>query len=112
MKDMDIECMINFNKDYENPYITKGWNDVKEFFNINNDVEVKFTYYPANRFGVESFTKLDNQTQVPSFHSRSLNPTETCYFDINITAENIKLPNLVEFLLENFMQNSINFFLF
>jgi hypothetical protein len=98
MKNKDIKCMINFNYDYENPYISKGWKDVKLIFNVGDDVEVKFEYYPPNRFELQSHRKLDNQIQIPSFHSRSLNPSETCYFDINITEDNIKLPNLVIFL--------------
>jgi hypothetical protein len=102
MKNKDIACIIDFNNDYENPYITKGWNDVKLFFNIGNDVEVKFSYYPPNRLGLESFTTLANQTQIPSFHSRSLKLSETCYFDIKITKDNIKLPNLVVFLCNNY----------
>jgi hypothetical protein len=97
MNDDKTPCVIHFNKDYENPTIIKGWNELKKIYDLHDDVEVRLEYYPPKVFRIQSFKELSSQLEIPPFHSRSLNPTQTCHFDIVLNAENIKLPTLVKF---------------
>jgi hypothetical protein len=68
-----------------------------KIYTLHDDVDVKFAYYPPKVLIIQSFKKLNNQIEIPSFHSRSLNVEKTCYFDIVLNANNIKLPTLVNF---------------
>jgi hypothetical protein len=108
MNDDKIPCVLTFNMDYENPTITKGWNELKKIYMLHDDVEVKFAYYPPKVFIIQSFKKLNTQIEIPSFHSRSLDVEKTRYFDIVLTGENIKLPTLVNFFYFDFFFHKLS----
>jgi hypothetical protein len=52
-------------------------------------------YRGNNLYEIDEIFDLDDNRSIPSFHSRSLHPTETTFFDVEITAGNIDAPKLV-----------------
>ncbi|KAK2380525.1 hypothetical protein QL285_068216 [Trifolium repens] len=102
-----VPTILNYNKDSENPLITKGWKDLKTLNEFPDNVKVQLSYYPPNIFELKSFKHLNPPNDVPAFHSRSVHPTLTTHFDIILDADNtssnhIILPsNFATFLSNN-----------
>jgi hypothetical protein len=86
-----------FNNDYIVPLITMGWTAFKERNNLPDDVECVVGYYTPHLFKLISFRQINPAQELKPFHSRCINPTESVFFDIPITAENIAAKNLVRF---------------
>ncbi|KAK2361962.1 hypothetical protein QL285_087064 [Trifolium repens] len=98
-----------FNNDYIVPLITMGWTAFKERNNLPDDVECVVGYYTPHLFKLISFRQINPAQELKPFHSRCINPTESVFFDIPITAENIAAKNLIiplnfaTFLKENLL---------
>jgi hypothetical protein len=87
---------LRFNDDYENPLIcVQGWNKFKEWHDLPNNVEIELIYYGNKKFGIFSINDLGPQVHIPSFHSRSVHPTKTAYFDMQLYPSNISAAKLV-----------------
>jgi hypothetical protein len=90
---------LKFNCDYENPLILiQGWNKFKEFNDLPKNVQIVMIYWGNNFYQVDEILDLDANHSIPSFHSRSLHPNQTTFFDVDITAGNIHAPKLVRIL--------------
>lgn len=96
--DGDYLC-LKFNKDIMQPLIFKGWEQLKELYNLPHNVEVVFSYYGKNIFEIKSFKELHPAATIPSFHSRSAHPTETIYFDLTLTDRKIRKQQLVKYFI-------------
>jgi hypothetical protein len=87
---------LKFNRDYENPLIlVQGWNKFRDFNDLPKNVQILMIYRGNNLYEIDEIFDLDDNRSIPSFHSRSLHPTETTFFDVEITAGNIDAPKLV-----------------
>lgn len=88
---------INCNKNYVFPLIIGGWEQLKEFHHLPDNVEVMFSYYGANLYAISMFRELTCPKTIPKFHSRSLDPAETFYFDVHIHPSDFKATLTVKF---------------
>jgi hypothetical protein len=84
-----------FNNDYIDPLITMGWTSFKNRNNLPDDVECVVGYYTPHLYKLMSFRKINPAQELNHFHSRCITPTESIFFDIPITVENIAATNLV-----------------
>ncbi|KAK2428165.1 hypothetical protein QL285_026701 [Trifolium repens] len=86
---------LKFNKDYDNPLILiQGWNKIKEFHALPDNVEIELDYLGDNIFDIFQINEINETARVPSFHSRSLIPTLTANFEIELTPLNIDVQKL------------------
>jgi hypothetical protein len=95
---------LKFNNSIIFPTITKGW---KEFIQRNHlpaNAQIIFSYYGKNIFAVSTYKILQDPTTYPKYHSRSMDPAETFYFDVDILHSNLHQPTMVIITLP------INFF--
>ncbi|GAU45082.1 hypothetical protein TSUD_85680 [Trifolium subterraneum] len=84
---------LKFNNDYENPLIlVQGWNKLKDFYNLPNNVQVNLIFHGSNEFEVQSVKEVLSPNEIPPFHSRSLLPQRTAVFDFELTRINIQVP--------------------
>jgi hypothetical protein len=87
---------LKFNKNYENPLLlNEGWESFKKFHNLSDDVEVVLQYLGHDLFGVKSFKKLCGAASIPPFHSRSLVPKKTDFFEFKLTNMQVDNPKIV-----------------
>jgi hypothetical protein len=91
-----------FNKDYEFPLITRGWNDFKTVNNLPDNVEVKLNYHSPRLSSIHSYKPISSAAEIPPFFSRSTKPLETEYFDIVLSDDNIVSNQVVKFLISFF----------
>jgi hypothetical protein len=75
--------------------LIQGWNKFKDFNDLPNNVQILMIYWGNNHYQIDEIFDLDGNRSIPSFHSRSLHPKETTFFDVEITAGNIHAPKLV-----------------
>ncbi|KAK2383173.1 hypothetical protein QL285_070656 [Trifolium repens] len=98
-----------FNNDYIDPLIKMGWTAFKDRNNLPDDVECVVGYYTPHLFKLISFRQINPAQELNHFHSRCINPTESIFFDIPITVDNIAAKNLIlplnfaTFLKENLL---------
>jgi hypothetical protein len=90
---------LKFNMSLNNPNLSDGWNDIKQFNDFPDDVEVVFGYYGSNVFGVIMCREVNRYIDLPCFHSRSLYPMHTMFFDITLWDKDLTSPILVSFEL-------------
>ncbi|KAK2356831.1 hypothetical protein QL285_094154 [Trifolium repens] len=94
---------LKFNNNYDNPLIAQGWNEFKDFHEMPESVEIELIYHGNNVFEVLQFKQLitDNEiqpfqfetcTEIPAFHSRSIEPEKTVFFEIELNDLQIGLP--------------------
>jgi hypothetical protein len=80
-------------------------------------VEIELIYHGNNVFEVLQFKQLitDNEiqpfqfetcTEIPAFHSRSIEPEKTVFFEIELNDLQIGLPEFVGFVLYFFDKNN------
>jgi hypothetical protein len=94
---------LRFNDDYDNPLIcVQGWNKFKEWHDLPNNVEIELIYNGNRKSGIYSINDLDSRIHVPSFHSRSLHPTKTAYFDMQLAHSTLSVPKLVSCFTINY----------
>jgi hypothetical protein len=86
----------NNNNCFEHPLIIGGWNRLQNIYNFRNNSEVLFGYYGYNCFGIISWRDIDFSCNILAYHSRSIYPKETWWFDIALTEETAKKRKLVE----------------
>jgi len=67
-----------------NPTITIGWERLKQLYNFPDSVEVTLAFYKFNVFKVTESKHIAYITTIPRFHSRSVMPNQTRYFDIHL----------------------------
>jgi len=87
---------VRFNQSLYNLTLCDGWTRLKEKNAFPDNVEVVFVHFGDNSFGVIMFTELNDCTEIPSFHSRSLNPLQTKFFDIELSSFDYKNEILVK----------------
>jgi hypothetical protein len=78
--------------------LIQGWNKFKEFNDLPKNVQIVMIYWGNNFYQVDEILDLDANHSIPSFHSRSLHPNQTTFFDVDITTGNIHAPKLVRIL--------------
>jgi hypothetical protein len=90
---------LKFNNNYDNPLLlNEGWESFKKFHKLPDDVEVVLQYFGHDLFGVKSFKKLGGAATIPSFHSRSLAPNKTNFFEFELTPNRVDMPKIVSHL--------------
>ncbi|XP_045806228.1 uncharacterized protein LOC123899199 [Trifolium pratense] len=87
--------VLKYNKSYDNPIIFNGWKELLELHGLPNNIELELDYYGGNCFGIKSFKEPIVETDILPFHSRSIIPHETVFFDIPLTTESVKNKNLI-----------------
>jgi hypothetical protein len=105
---------LQFNQMHNNPLLTIGWTELSQFLNLPKNVEIYFSYYGNQLFGINSFKEKKSYEEIMPFHSRSIMPLLTKYFDIILTPTSINQPNLVSltFISHIFLFLSIYYFTF
>jgi hypothetical protein len=91
----DVHC-LEYNNCFEHPLIIGGWNRLQNIYNFRNNSEVLFGYYGYSCFGIISWRDIDFSCNILPYHSRSIYPKETRWFDIALTEETAKKRKLVE----------------
>jgi hypothetical protein len=87
---------LKLNDDYENPVLLiQGWNKIKAFHNLPDNVQIEFLYYGNKTFEIASSKKIKSMDEISPFHSRSMHPTCTTIINVELTPTNIDVPKLV-----------------
>jgi hypothetical protein len=87
---------LKFNQDYDNPLILiAGWNKFKEWHDLPDNVHMVFIYHGNNEFEISEIYDINEDHQIPPFHSKCLHPLDTAYFDIEVTVANYIAPKIV-----------------
>lgn len=82
--------IIKYNKDLIYPLITTGLNDLKAFYNIQDNVKIVLSYFGNDLFQIKSFTPRDSTSSIPSFHSRNTDHSKSFIYDFTLpTNKNI-----------------------
>ncbi|CAJ2644639.1 uncharacterized protein LOC123923040 [Trifolium pratense] len=103
---------LGFNRDYINPLIQTGWAEFKTLNNLPNNVEITVGHYGPRIFNLISYKEISLPTEIPSFHSRSIKPNETIFFEILMTPENITATKLkLQYNFANFLREHMLYFL-
>lgn len=87
--------ILKYNKDLIYPLITTGLSDLKEFYKIPNNSRLVIYYFGNDLFQVKNFSTIVSTSTIPSFHSRSEDPSTTIFFDVTIDADTVKYDDLV-----------------
>jgi len=90
---------LELNKFFYNPTITNGWNVLKQYYNLPNNVYVQFAYYGMNIFKVVGFHVVTCLLQLPPFHTRCFRQNESKYFDMKLWGSGLKKNNMVKYYL-------------
>jgi hypothetical protein len=90
---------LHYNQLFEHPLIIGGWNTLQNFYHFPNNVEVSFGYYGYNCFSFLSYRNLDMVREILPYHSRSILPNKTRWFDVTLTEEMVKKNKIVEYYL-------------
>jgi hypothetical protein len=87
---------LKFNNNNENPLIgPKGWKEFKKIHGLPDNVEIDFIFHGNNYFEISGFKEIISCNDIPPFHSRSINPAKTVFFDIELTNLHVNVPELV-----------------
>lgn len=100
--------VLQLNKNLLNPLITKGMTELKEFYNIPDNVEVMLVYFGNHIFKLQSFKQINISTPVPTFHSRSTNSSNTVLFEFTLPTNSHKDDELVCILHSFLYKENIN----
>jgi hypothetical protein len=88
---------VKYNLSYENPTIFTGWTQLIDYNQLPANVEIEMEYHGGQKFAIKSFKEIKCEAEILPFHSRSLIPNQTFFFDIVLTETSIKKPKLVNF---------------
>jgi hypothetical protein len=77
--------------------LTTGWNNLRNVYNFNGNKKVFFNYLGRSRFSFTIGNNIENDNQIPSFHSRSTKPGRTVYFDITLNNLQMAIPSILVF---------------
>ncbi|WJX56137.1 hypothetical protein P8452_41826 [Trifolium repens] len=81
-----IYNIIWYNKFFYHPLINpRSWRGLQHFYSFPNNVDVTFAYYGHRSFSMIEFKEISGIEHISPFHSRSTFPSETTWFDINLT---------------------------
>jgi hypothetical protein len=58
-------------------------------------VEVVLEYFGHDLFGFKYFKKLGGEATISAFHSRSVAPSKTTFFEFELTPNRVDMPKLV-----------------
>lgn len=97
IKEDGTSLQLRINKNFYNPKITLGWPQLIELHHLPENVELYFGYYGMNLFKIQFFKEVSNSTDIPIFHSRYLNPNETKFFDVQLSAMELGQSTFVKF---------------
>jgi hypothetical protein len=75
---------LKYNQTYSFPLIVEGWKELKNYEEFPDNVQVVFGYYGGSIFGIVAFKEISCPDEIPAFHSRSLDPKLTTWFDVVI----------------------------
>jgi hypothetical protein len=94
--------------DYENPLIlVQGWNKFKAFHDLPRNLEIVFMYRGNNIYEIMEIHDFDSGKYIPAFHSRSIIPSKTAVFDVELTNFNVDRPKLVSIFTQQIFNNLI-----
>jgi hypothetical protein len=89
---------LRYNMCTENPLLgIQGWNEIKEHHDLPDNVIVTFKYHGNNFFEVQESEEITSFQQIPPWHSLSLDPARTQFFDVEVANCQFGLPKLVRF---------------
>jgi hypothetical protein len=77
------------------PLISDGWDDLIENNGLPENAEIIFSYYGKTIFAIAGFKELDDPHTYPKFHSRSLDPKDTFFFDVPVLSYQLIQPMMV-----------------
>ena len=86
---------LKFNNSLIFPTITEGWVDLIWNFFFPPNAEIVFSYYGKSICAVASYRELEDPKNFPIFHSRSMDPAETFFFDVAVLDFNLHQPKMV-----------------
>jgi hypothetical protein len=88
--------ILTYNNSINNPLIEKnGWTEFLAFHSLPDDIAVLLRYRGGNLFELAHYEVISSLQTIPSFHSRSLVPFYTDFFDMELTDMKIDVPKLV-----------------
>jgi hypothetical protein len=87
---------VKYNLSYENPKLFTGWKELIDYNQLPPNVEIEMEYRGGPKFAIKSFKEIKCAEEILPFHSRSLLPNQTFYFDLILTEKTIKKQNLVD----------------
>lgn len=82
-------------KNYYNPTTTNGWEELKNYYHLPENVEVNFDFFGIHVFKVTSFKEIESYIEIQIFHSRSLIHNKIKYFDIQIRKSDLEWSQMV-----------------
>jgi hypothetical protein len=96
---------LKYNMKHSFPLITEGWEALAELEGFPPNVEVVFGYYGGRLFAVVSFNEIQSLDDMSVYHSRSVLPQQTDFFDVAISWDDYISKSLVKYclFLINFM---------
>jgi hypothetical protein len=91
----------------------KGWKEFKNFHVLPDNVEIDFIFHGNNYFEIRSFKEITSANVIPPFHSRSVDPAKTVFFDIELSNLHVNVPELVSFTINEYLKKKLtHFYLF
>jgi hypothetical protein len=90
---------LKYNMKMAFPLITEGWEALAMFEGFQPNVEVVFGYFGGRLFAVVAFNQIGSLDDMSVFHSRSLLPMKTDWFDVAISWDDYISESLVKYCL-------------
>jgi hypothetical protein len=92
---------MDFNLSFENPTLYTGWKELILHHQLSENVEIEMAYYGKAKFSIKSFKEVATAADILPFHSRSLFPGLTIFFDVKVNSESLTKNCLVKFSFFN-----------
>jgi hypothetical protein len=86
---LKCNCYFSF------PQIIEGWEELKNFEQFPENVEVVFAY-GGNIFEIIAIKEINSSDEILGFHSRSVLPKENIWFDVPLTQPSTKEKKLIK----------------
>jgi len=83
------------------PTISHGWGELIHKHKLPENAEVIFSYYGKSTCAIAGYKELHDPFTYPKYHSQSLDPNETFYFDVTVLKINLEQPKMVNILFFN-----------
>jgi hypothetical protein len=90
---------LKYNMKHSFPLITEGWEALAMFEGFQPNVEVVFGHFGGRLFAVVAFNEIGSLDDMSVFHSRSVLPTKTNWFDVAISWDDYISRSLVKYCL-------------
>jgi hypothetical protein len=88
---------LKYNLNHSFPQITEGWEALSLFEGFPANVEAVFGYFGGRLFAVVGFHEVISYDEISAFHSRSLLPNSTTWFDVKISWDDYISKSLVKY---------------